>query len=257
VGHDIALDEPARLTFLVPLAGGLGVDAGRGRLEARSGGGLLLGTGHRSTQVRAPRSGLFRALVAMTPCRSDPDGGPAETPFRTVPRLGAEPAARALTAYLHYLARELVRPDGALKRPTTRRAAGALILDLMAELDQVGAGTPASGSGAAEGRVRLAEGYMEARAGDELTMAEVARAAGIGVRALQLDFQRIRGMSPRAVLHRFRLERAYARLLAGDPATTVTEIALLCGFTHLGRFAASYRARFGETPSETLARGRR
>ena len=52
-----------------------------------------------------------------------------------------------------------------------------------------------------------------------------------------------------------RLERAHDTLLAAIPgSTTVTEVALRWGFPHLGEFAARYSARFGEKPSETLAR---
>jgi AraC-like DNA-binding protein len=36
----------------------------------------------------------------------------------------------------------------------------------------------------------------------------------------------------------------------------VTAVALRWGFGHLGQFAADYRARFGELPSETLRRAR-
>jgi len=36
---------------------------------------------------------------------------------------------------------------------------------------------------------------------------------------------------------------------------SVTEVALSCGFNHLSKFAKSYRERFGELPSETLAQG--
>ncbi len=32
----------------------------------------------------------------------------------------------------------------------------------------------------------------------------------------------------------------------------MTDIATKWGFGHLGRFAAAYRARFGESPSHTL-----
>jgi AraC-like DNA-binding protein len=32
----------------------------------------------------------------------------------------------------------------------------------------------------------------------------------------------------------------------------VSEVAYRWGFTHLGRFAGAYRARFGESPSQTL-----
>jgi len=34
-------------------------------------------------------------------------------------------------------------------------------------------------------------------------------------------------------------------------AASVTEVALNCGFSHLSRFAACYRERFGHLPRET------
>jgi AraC-like DNA-binding protein len=37
----------------------------------------------------------------------------------------------------------------------------------------------------------------------------------------------------------------------------VSEIALRWGFGHFGRFAAEYRRRFGESPSQTLSSARR
>jgi AraC-like DNA-binding protein len=43
---------------------------------------------------------------------------------------------------------------------------------------------------------------------------------------------------------------------AAPAASTVAEIALDCGFEHLGRFSARHRARFGEGPAETRQRAR-
>ena len=43
-------------------------------------------------------------------------------------------------------------------------------------------------------------------------------------------------------------------LVAGGNGS-VTDIAMRFGFRELGRFAGDYRARFGESPSETLRRG--
>jgi AraC-like DNA-binding protein len=57
-------------------------------------------------------------------------------------------------------------------------------------------------------------------------------------------------------VRRRRLEHARDELLSLDPAAgvKVIDVALRHGFTHTGRFAAAYRARFGESPSVTLRR---
>ena len=50
-----------------------------------------------------------------------------------------------------------------------------------------------------------------------------------------------------------RLELARRRILSGDGRSS-TQVALDCGFEHLGRFSIEYRARFGESPSHTIRR---
>src|SRR6516165_7430321 len=53
---------------------------------------------------------------------------------------------------------------------------------------------------AAPGNVRRAEAFMRANACMPLTIAEIAEAAGCGVRALQIAFHRFRGTTPMRVL---------------------------------------------------------
>ncbi|MBQ0818948.1 AraC family transcriptional regulator, partial [Microvirga sp. HBU67558] len=73
----------------------------------------------------------------------------------------------------------------------------------------------------------------------------------------QNGFQSFRGMTPMAFLRSLRLRHAHQTLLLSDPGTvTVTEVALRCGYNHLGEFASAYRHAFGETPKRTLARTR-
>jgi AraC-like DNA-binding protein len=75
----------------------------------------------------------------------------------------------------------------------------------------------------------------------------------VGSRGLQDGFARHVGVSPTAYLRDVRLRRVHADLHAADPARhTVAEIALRWGFAHLGRFAATYRRRYGCAPSQTL-----
>jgi AraC-like DNA-binding protein len=52
-----------------------------------------------------------------------------------------------------------------------------------------------------------------------------------------------------------RFEVARARLLASS-AATVTDVAVASGFEHLGRFSVEYKKRYGESPTQTLRRGR-
>ena len=104
--------------------------------------------------------------------------------------------------------------------------------------------------------VRRAEEFMLAHPDQPLAIEDVAAAAGVGARALQLAFRRFRDMTPMEFLRRARLERAHADLQAARPGTTVTEIATRWGFAHFGRFAQSYRACYGQSPSQTLQEAR-
>lgn len=107
----------------------------------------------------------------------------------------------------------------------------------------------------APGAVRRAERYIEEHAHEPVTVDDVAEAAGLGTRALFVNFRRHRGTTPMQYLKCVRLDRVHAQLLAADPrTTTVTEVAMQWGFAHLGHFTSAFRERFGELPSAVLAR---
>jgi AraC-like DNA-binding protein len=53
-----------------------------------------------------------------------------------------------------------------------------------------------------------------------------------------------------------RLQMVRDALQRPDQQNSITDIALQCGFSHLGRFSAQYRQAFGEAPSATLRRRR-
>jgi transcriptional regulator GlxA family with amidase domain len=88
------------------------------------------------------------------------------------------------------------------------------------------------------------------------SVADLAGIAGISVRSLQEGFRRHVGVSPMAYLQQVRLDLVRETLRHADPQqVTVAAVAHRWGFTHLGRFAQTYRARHGEHPSETLRHG--
>ncbi|MDZ5660396.1 AraC family transcriptional regulator [Nocardioides sp. S-58] len=91
---------------------------------------------------------------------------------------------------------------------------------------------------------------LEADPSRQWTASDLAGIAGVGIRRLQQGFREHRGAAPLTVLHEIRLDRVHADLVAGG--TTVAAAAHRWGFTHLGRFAAAYRDRFGVSPSQTL-----
>ncbi len=83
-----------------------------------------------------------------------------------------------------------------------------------------------------------------------VTLADLASAAALSERQLNVLCHEHLGMSPMAWLRGLRLDAVRAALLA-DPHCDLAGIAMLHGFHHLGRFSAHYRARFGELPRET------
>lgn len=103
--------------------------------------------------------------------------------------------------------------------------------------------------------LRCALAYARARLTDDIDLTGLACIAGVSPRTLQLAFRRHFQTTPFAWLREQRLELARAALsAANNPAPSVSAVALGCGFTHLGRFARQYRARYGESPSSTAQR---
>ena len=88
-----------------------------------------------------------------------------------------------------------------------------------------------------------------------LTLSDLADAAGLSVRALQVGFRRYAAMSPMQYLRAARL-RAVHDTLMSEPGQSVSEAACRWGFSNPGRFSREYRSTFGELPSETAMRAR-
>ena len=116
--------------------------------------------------------------------------------------------------------------------------------------EELAAPVPAAGASI----VRTARAYIEANAEKPITVTEIARASGVGVRGLQQGFQRSLDISPTHYLRQVRLREVHRELMAVDGTATIGEVAARWGFLHQGRFAAQYRERYGVRPGETLRR---
>ena len=78
-------------------------------------------------------------------------------------------------------------------------------------------------------------------------LAELAQAAGIGLKRLKQHFPKEAGLPVYAWLQETRLERAYRLLNGGD--SSVTQVSLAVGYSSLSHFSSLFRRRFGICPS--------
>lgn len=103
--------------------------------------------------------------------------------------------------------------------------------------------------------VQRAIDYIETHVEDAISVGDIARAACVSVRALEEGFRKHCDSTPLVYLRDVRLDRVRKALSSATPGSDkVAVLAHRYGFAHLGRFSAYYKARFGETPSQTASR---
>jgi len=261
-GHDVALQEHDSFTILVPLAGTILSEVGRGEYRAPRGDALFFSPNRRRTRVEPRRAGRFVAVPLLIPRKEL--NRRAEMQSISPRRLAAlgdialeirgEPANR-----LAMLCRSIIddldaRAQGARAERPDEDWADALLdwaVEALSELQGIEL-PPLAEAASAERHVRSAEDFMRENVATISQIAEIARACGISTRTLEDAFRRVRHRTPVRVLNDLRLEEARRLLNSAAGPDTVTEAALCCGITHFGRFAQSYRRLYGEKPSETL-----
>jgi AraC family transcriptional regulator, ethanolamine operon transcriptional activator len=87
-------------------------------------------------------------------------------------------------------------------------------------------------------------------------MPQIRAAVGVSEQTLRRSCEEQLGMGPIEYARRRRMELVHRALRRGNPETaSIAELARRYGFRGLGRFAADYRALYGELPSATLRRG--
>jgi len=103
--------------------------------------------------------------------------------------------------------------------------------------------------------VLKAADYMHAHAHLPITTAHIAKALGVGLRSLQLSFQRSLETTPHQYLRLVRLRRARRDLMSGT-GLPISGVARKWGFPWSGEFARLYLQTFGEKPFDTVRRYR-
>ncbi len=97
--------------------------------------------------------------------------------------------------------------------------------------------------------MRRALAYIHDNMSEPMRVEDIAAAAGLNVRSLQLGFKAAYGVSPMRYLRDVRLDAARYLLARRQERESVTEVAYSVGFSHLGRFSQAFRDRFGVSPS--------
>jgi AraC-like DNA-binding protein len=241
----------------------------RGALSSRHGGAKVLAT-PRVAAVYAPagetvleRWPAGARIVCLKLDRRAVDqrlatllGRAVDGPVAVAPTMWlGDGAGRSFARVARLVASEL-RNDGGL---AGHRLGAAALSDCLVDAFLMAAGhsrrqeLDADASADVPRAIRLAVELIEAAPDQPLTTAQLARRVHLSVRSLQRGFAEHLETTPMGYLRDVRLQRASDVLRRATPEETrVATVAAAWGFTHLGRFAAAYRDRFGESPSSTL-----
>lgn len=206
--------------------------------------------GCRKLSIKISRGALERRLAELI-------GRPLKKPVVFDLALDLERGSgQSWRRLLGFLVSELSPESVYLSSQAARRSLDeAVISTLLFAQRHTYSGALLSEPGAAVPRhVRRAEEIVAADPASPHTLAALAAQTGTSIRALQAGFRRHRGITPVEFIRAQRLEKARRALLDGAPGDRITGIAFDAGYEHLGRFSRDYKARYGESPSQTLAR---
>lgn len=258
-GHHIEIADDRHVTLIVPLRQHISVNKGRHEVNASSGSMLVIAPGQRHTSVaegyvagliKIPVNRVHSKLQSIRQC---------DKPISLVDLASGHdvPALISLRSFAGYVLDELDSAGALVSHSSAQIAAANLLVELVGlalaphmEAQPASEGRPYSSAR----HVTLAEEFIRSNADWPIMIGDVAGAIGISVRALQLAFRTHRGTTPVKFLNEVRLENVHRKLSSPLQRGSVTHLAFECGITHLGRFAAHYRRKFGELPSETRRR---
>jgi AraC-like DNA-binding protein len=93
---------------------------------------------------------------------------------------------------------------------------------------------------------------LDTHRGTPLSLTYVCTQLGINPRTLERYCVACLGVGPGELEKKHRLHEVRRRLIHAPAGTTIAGVALMHGFSHLGRFAREYQQLFGQLPSATL-----
>lgn len=190
---------------------------------------------------------LTRKLATLT-------GQPIGPPLRLSGRPNGNPAYLAgQLRLIRFLATELDQAEGPLPPIALAEIEQTVIVSyLMGAAHNYSHWLEGAPRALAPWQMRRAVDYIEANWDQPITIEALTQATQTSARSLFELFRRTHGISPMAYVKQVRLRHARAMLSSPTPATSVTSVAFLCGFSNMGHFARRYYEAFGERPSDTL-----
>jgi AraC family ethanolamine operon transcriptional activator len=167
--------------------------------------------------------------------------------YRPDPRIGDE-VARRLKGILRGVELKATAPSAQAADFLRRTIIEAFVVSLISALPQDSRLSWNTGARL----VTEVEDYVDAASGRPVHISELSSALKVSRRSLHRAIADTLGIGPVAYLRRRRLSAIRSVLKRCDPATiSIGDLGFEYGFPEAGRFAAYYRAHFGETPSET------
>jgi len=198
--------------------------------------------------IKIPRAALERRLTGLL-------GYAPSSPVEFLPRLELDSGRGATwSGLIRFLLGELTPQSSYLTSPIGRRTLDDTLIStlLLVQPHNYSEALNAPAPAAAPSYVRRAEEMIASDPVLEDGLCGLADRLGISVRTLYAGFRQYRKTTPLNFARAQRLAKARETLNNAPPGTRVTDVALAVGYSHFGRFAAEYRARYGELPSKTL-----
>jgi len=245
-GGDVAEHAHPHHQLVLPLTGIMEMEAGGNRAEVR---------GHRAAAIPAGMAHRFSGsadnafLIVDLPTGENRAEGMATPFWSRAADMPFVPVDPALAGFCAFVAGQLDGgPAGQGLHGIRAQVAGQMIVDALA----VGAGieTPPLSR-----HLARATAFVDAHLEAPISVADVARAAGVGVSRLHALFDAGLGISPKRYIARERLERA--ALMLEETDLSVAEIALRAGYGDQSAFARAFHRHLGCPPAAYRGRNRR
>jgi AraC-like DNA-binding protein len=164
--------------------------------------------------------------------------------------------AKEVTSLLRYMTMTLTETGGISSSPIAKKHMASLLISALINcLDHNYQEELTEGKACPRpAYIAKAQKFMRMNFADPIGPEDIAKAVDVSARALYAGFKAYLNTTPMCYLKDLRLEMVHEALVGVEShRTSVTTIAMNCGFSHLGHFCAAYKIKFGELPHETLS----